>query len=233
MCYLNPVWIDRTDMGPYLNAPTPEQELRLIEFFSWFSIASTHDDLHDLHKNSPELYAFYERNSDKMWFAGMTDVSIIKQVPHIERLNFRGVYEVSISETFIERNDGKVYNAVIEHLQRLIDCSPLNKMKVIIETPNGEDREHVMKLLAWAAAHNIPVGRHNDFTTSTVSNVMDTKTSYVEGYQVVNASPICILSESVHGQSGDLYLMLLEATEKDGVPYYNIFREPLSPAEKE
>ena len=25
--------------------------------------------------------------------------------------------------------------------------------------------------------------------------------------------------------------MLLEATEKDGVPYYNIFREPLSPAD--
>lgn len=231
MCYLKPHWMSKTEMVEFTPNVSSDQEARLVEFFTWFDIASTHDDLHAMKKDHPDLFAFYERNSSKMWYAGMTDISLIQQQPIIEQLDFQGVYEVTISETFIKRNDGKVFDAVIERMTRLIKNTALTKMKIIIETPGGEDNRFVGDLIAWTKANNIPVGRHNDFISMPNAEAVTLSTDYVEGYQVVDAVPIMILSESIHGHCGDLYMTLADATKRDGLPYFNIFNRELLPSQ--
>lgn len=230
MCYLKPFWIPASEFDQYVPIINDDDEAKLLEFFDWFEVASTHDDLYSLRKQNPVLFAFYERNSNRMWYAGMTDISLIQQQPIIEQLNFRGVYEVSISEKFISHGDGKVFNTVIERMERLIDQTALTKMKVIIETPNGEHNKYINGLIEWAHKHGIPVGQHNDFSNIGMVNSTQGQADYTEGYQAVNSTPVMILSESIHGQLGDLYMTLADATMASGNPFYNILSDGLSPS---
>jgi len=225
ICYLDEFWVDEAKMAQYIRPMTPEIETRLTTIMNWFDIITTCDDMYFIKCNHPSLYAFYERHSDKMWHAGVTDIGFIQQQNIIDSLGFTGVYELSFSDIFLNKKNGDFAHEIVRRLTISHQHNPIGKIKIIISQPKGDESKGVQIVVNWARQNNIIVGSHFDFTkpcSNTTANGVDYKD---QTHTVINNIPVCILSELIYIQGTDIYLTMIDSTIEQSVPYYNIMEE--------
>lgn len=223
-CYLAPKWMpDEQFKGTYDSDISDADEQLIVQFFSMFPTVASNDDLHLLRCNYPQLYAFYQRNSHLMDCSSLTDVSFIQQQSIIKELNFKRVYEVTFSDTFLNRADGNFVRKLCTMLQDLNAHTPIVKLKVIVRSEHGENSDNVAYLVDFAKSIGLVVGMHNDFTQNITSRESHGVLDYQENNLiVVDGMPLHVLSEAVYMCRTHCFLSFWSSVSAASHPFYDI-----------
>jgi hypothetical protein len=233
MCYLRDVWIPDEQFGAYVPKElTPETEARILEFFDWFETISVIDDLNYIKNNYPHLYGFYTRNAQRLTSSQMSDTAFIQQYKiMMEECHFKNVYEISFSDTFLGKKNGKIVDDVIEKLIALNARSPIIKLKVIVREHNGETAEHVRKFIAFATNDlKVHVGVHDDFTQGENRRIQfgeDQDAQQELNYYAQGGEPKTVQCEVIYLAHTSVVMTINDATETWGAIAYDIVKDGL------
>jgi hypothetical protein len=228
MCYLRDAWMPDDKFDAYVPHVIGEAtEKRILEFFDCFDTISTIDDLYYIKNNYPHLFDFYKRNAHRMASTQMTDNAFVQQYKiMMEDVQFKTVYEISFSDVFLGKKQGRMVDDVIEKLKLLHARSPISKLKVIVRTANGEQSEPVVRFVEFAHSLGIYVGVHDDITQGQNLRLNLDSVDYQElNYYAQGSEPMQVISEVVYLQYTSLLLTLSDATAASSVPYYDIMRD--------
>lgn len=229
MCYLQNDWIADEQFGAYVPKEiTPEIEAQLSQFFTAFRAVGTYDDVAYLKKHHPALFDFYRRNDRKMVNTSMTDVAFIQQHPILMTdLHFAGVYEITFSDTFLSKKQGRLVYDVVDMLRDLNQRSPLVKLKVIRCMPSGETSQVIRALTDFAHEINIPVGLHDEIIAGENNTLSTDVADYQErNYHAENSEPMQLLSEITYVQYTGAYMTLIDTVDPDAQPFFDVASNP-------
>lgn len=228
MCYLQNDWIADEEFGVYVPREiTPQVEERLLSFFSAFHAVGTYDDLSLLKKKYPHLYQFYVRNSNAMINTSMTDTAFIQQHPLLmNELHFAGVYEITFSDLFLAKKQGKFVYDIVDMLKDLHQRSPLTKLKIIQCLPCGETSDVLRVITDFAHGIEIPVGLHDDIIAGANNQLSTEVADYQErNYYAEASEPMQVLSEITYFQHTGAFMTLTDTVSPDAQPFYDLMTD--------
>lgn len=233
MCYLRDTWIPDDEFGVWVPKElTPETEQRILDFFDFFDTVCTIDDLAYIKKNYPHLYGFYVRNAPVMYSSQMSDTAFVQQYKIImEEVHFKGVYEISFSDTFLGKKNGAMVDDLIEKITKLHARSPIIKLKVIVQEIGGEKSDHVLRFVDFANSLGVHVGVHDDFTLGLNRRLVfedDKDASQELNYYAQDSEPKTVLCEVSYLAHTSITLTINDATEATGLTAYDIMADGIT-----
>lgn len=225
MCYIKDQWIPDAEFDALVPIDIPEAvESKLLEFFKYFDTITTMDDLFWLKRKHPHLYGFYLRNSHLFSSTSMSDNAFLQQYDIVTKeMNFRSIYEVSFSDTFLEKQSGGLVDTVIDKLGVMNAKTPIKKVKLVLCKEDGDTQPGVVKLVAWAHQHGIHVSVQDDITQSKNRvwdlNVSDSQS---DNYYSEDSKMFQVLCEVTHMQYTSVFHTINQAISQASVPFYDI-----------
>lgn len=225
MCYVEKLWMPDDEFG--LMVPTElteETEAHIFDMFSYYNEAATIDDLFFVKRKYPHLYDFYLRNSHRMTLSSMTDNAFLQQFDlTMNEMNFQSVYDISFSDVFLDKQNGRMTDNVISRLTEMQAKHPITKLKFII-CRDGERSKNVRRLITWAKQNGIHTDVHDDFTQYKNARYVLKFAEHQERnlYSDPKTTLAHVLCETLFLQHTDLYLTLVHSIEGDYQPFYNI-----------
>lgn len=227
MCYLRDTWIsDEEFQASVPKELPPEVEQRMLEFFDFFDTISVIDDLYYIKKTYPHLYGFFQRNASRLTSSQMSDNAFVQQYKiMMEELQFKNVYEISFSDTFLSKKSGRMVDDLMEKLPLLHARSPIIKLKVIIEQPGGEKSEPVLRFIDFANALGVHVGVHDDFTQGQNLRLeFDAERDAQQelNYYAQDSEPKTVLCEVAYLAYTTVVMTINQATIGTNLPAYDI-----------
>lgn len=120
ICYLKDSW---KPVHPF--APTKIHEQMLSDFDTVYLF----DDLKWTAKHHPDTYDWYRAYADKMLSISMTDNSLLSQLPHVLKFDWKGLSQVSLTVPYYLQNKRRVL-AALDKLT--LHHGPLELLKVIV-----------------------------------------------------------------------------------------------------
>lgn len=232
MCYLRDTWIPDEEFGGWVPKElTPEIEQQILDFFSFFDTICTIDDLAYIKRMYPHLYGFYRRNAHMMMSSQMSDTAFIQQYGIImSEVHFKGVYEISFSDVFLGKKNGKMVDDLVEKITALHARSPIIKLKVIIQEIGGEKTDHVLRFVDFANSLGVHVGVHDDFTIGLNRRLEfdgDRDASQELNYYAQDSEPMTVLCEVAYLAFTGIALTINDVTEARGLIAYDIVTDGL------
>lgn len=232
LCYVQKNWMPDESFGAYvpLNIPTIMEE-KIVETWDHFDITASLDDLFFIKKNYPHIFDFYKRNSHRMYSSSMTDTALIQQHEILmKEMSFSKTYEVTLSDIFLNRKDGRFVDDIIARLTDVHVKQPIQKIKFIISQRQGDAEPNTAKAIDWAKENDIYTDIHDDILQS--KNIRyDLKnadhqitTMYSQGGFL-----FLILCEAMHMQYDHFFLTLVESIEESGRPFASIEDQSFDP----
>jgi hypothetical protein len=235
MCYLQDVWMEDDQFQSYVPKEiTSETEQSILKFFEGFYEVGTYDDLSYLKKKYPHLYEFYKRNSHLMINTSMTDTAFIQQYPLLmEELSFKGIYEITFSDVFLQKKNGGLAHDIVGMLKPLHAKMPISKLKIIRLTSDGENSDAVKAIVNYAHEIGITVGLQDDI----IKGQNDTLSLDVADYQELNyfaqgSEPMQVLSEITYLQFTSCFMTLNQTVDPEAVPFFDIITDGYNNYEK-
>lgn len=155
ICYIQNDWLDDTKFKKHIPIHQGNQKPfidQLLEFFSYFDLVSTIDDLKFVKDKHPDLFRFYQEYGEVFYLSSMTDNAIFRHIEIIERdIRNKGIREISISEHFLS-----VVNMakLLRSLDRIQKHSKILKIKAILDRNVG-DTESALALVKWCAENDV------------------------------------------------------------------------------
>lgn len=230
MCYVQDEWLDDELFANKFvpaNVP-PDVEKRILETFSYFDVVVTTDDLFYIKNTYPHLYDFYVRNSHLMSSSSMTDMAFIQQYNlMMDELDFQMIYEISFSDRFLNLNDGKMSDKVLERLKVVHEKSPIQKLKFILcdaVEEYGVFDTAVQQIVTWGEEQEIYIDTHDDIMQGQNKRYEDVnqETNHLQGAD--NSSIYQILCEVTYLQYTSMFLTISQSIAESSVPFFDIMR---------
>ena len=236
MCYIQHRWIpDAVYNTKFAPGPiTPEIEASMLKLFDSFYTVTTIDDLYMLKSKYPDLYQFYVKHGHRMKSAAMSDNAFLQQYPLImKEVQFAGIYEISFSDSLLNKKNGTMVNDIVEMLEALNQRSPVVKIKVIQTLESGEASQAVATLVGWAHSKSIDVACHADFRTQGNRQLVLQNADHQEkNLHTQDSMPLMLLSEVVRLVYTDMYLTCVDGTAEQDPPFFNIMTDGLDDMSK-
>ena len=213
---------------------------RLLNFFSYFNMAATIDDMWMVQHEHPELFKFYQEYGSVFWLSSMTDNAIFRHLSTIEDgVEFQGIREISISEQFLYSVSLK---KLLDALDRIQKKAKIMKIKAILRGSYSEGFR-ALQLKKWCEANDVLLTKQYEYGTgdngalsalSYVPNVRysdDLSFTEVTTFHEVATEIFPIHSEALFLMYDDFYSELKSATaEGFSQPFATLsnFDDPLS-----
>lgn len=225
MCYLQNDWIADEQFGAYVPREiSSDTEQKLLSFFEAFSDVGTYDDLAYIKRTHPELYQFYIRNSPIMVNTSMSDTAFIQQYPLLmNELNFKGIYEITFSDVFLQKKNGGLAHDVVDMLKPLHAKMPLTKLKIVRLTPGGENSPAVKRVIDYAHDIGIGVGVQDDIVKGDNNKLNLEIADYQElNYFSQGSEPMQVLSEITYLQYTSSFMTLTDTVNPSSIPFHDV-----------
>jgi hypothetical protein len=225
MCYLQNDWIADEDFGIFIPKEIDDHtEARLLSFFEAFSDVGTYDDLAYLKRAHPHLYEFYKKHSHRLVNTSMSDTAFIQQYPLLmNELNFKGIYEITFSDVFLNKKSGGLAHDIVNMLKPLHAKMPLLKIKVVRITQEGEKSDAVKKVVDYAHSIGIAVGLQDDIVKGDNNKLSLDVADYQElNYFAQGSEPMQVLSEITYLQYTSSFMTLTDTVSPTSVPFFDV-----------
>lgn len=212
---------------------------RLLNFFSYFNMAATIDDMWMVRHEHPELFKFYQEYGSVFWLSSMTDNAIFRHLSIIEEgIGFQGLREISISEQFLYSVSLKKLLGALDRIQKK---TKIMKIKAILSGAYSEGVQ-AARLKEWCEANDVLLTKQYEYGTgdngalSVLSHVPNVRSSddlsFTEAttFHEVATEIFPIHSEALFLMYDDFYSELKSATaEGFSQPFAKLanFNDPL------
>lgn len=188
ICYIQNDWLPEDKFEKYIpirNGKTHTE--RLLNFFSYFDVVSTIDDLRFIKEEHPSLFQFYQEYGQLFHLSSMSDNAIMRHLPIVQNeIAVKGIREISISEYFLNRVN---VTKLLHTLDIMQSKAKIMKIKVIL-APQNDDPKRAMALIDWCQTnaidlekqfeHGIDIGQTTSILTKLKNSSFSESSDFTE-----------------------------------------------------
>jgi len=128
ICYIQDIW-----QSDYYDKSKDPLTKDVLEFFSYFELICTTDDLYFIWQEHPRLFEWYQANGSVFSSSAMTDNAFVRQWQILlNQVNFKNISEISFSEEFLATNNWRTAKWVVPRVAELARKYRILKIKVIV-----------------------------------------------------------------------------------------------------
>ena len=188
ICYIQDDWLDNASFKKHIPIKTEDKSYieRVMNFFSYFDIVCSIDDLRFVRDQHPELFKFYQEYGSVFHVSSLTDTAIVRHLAILENGEVRpkGIREISISEYYLMNAN---VPKLLGMLSKMHDKAPVLVIKAIL-AQNSTNPNASRELVAWCEDNGVPLEKqyeHNAdkaMSNSVLASLPDSRRNVETGF---------------------------------------------------